>query len=840
MNQGLCAQAPPAAGGGTGQPSAATAAQPAAKTETPLARYVARDHLIFYVEFAGLDAHADAWKKTAAQRMLNDTPLGAMLEDVAGQLLEKALSASPNRKVSGAELVTLIKALGRNGWVLALNGTTKPTSPFVGTLVLRGAAAKDMKPITSRMLGMLMGDAKPRIDRKSGRVLVVVPSGPSPEAAWVWWPEKEDLVIGPSIGDVEAMLGVIDGKTPSALDHAVIKELARTEGTFTPLMTALVDCAAPPEISGPATPKMKEFFDKLRTEGGIQRLDYRWGFDDDALASVTRLVAPAPRKGILTAFDQPPIDPKNLIPMPEGVESFVLMSLSPAKIIEAISQLGPAGQVKGKLDELMEKVKSQNRIDFDKDVFNNMGPKMVVYLAPGRSAATTDEPAPTAAAAGGFDPSAILSSLQGSLPKPTLVAELRDPTSFGKALDAIMVAVNRELKARAIEKAAEDAAAATATPPAGGGVPPGPAAAGRGRRGAGAEAGGERPARKRSTRETPAPEFQLMPGPVKTYMLKVPSESPLKIGSPGVRPTIRMEGHYLAISTSAESARTALEVTRKKGWKPSADIEQAMAHVPSGTVLLAVGDTREIDPPVLASLPVTLQAQINTMIAMSSGGTSSAGPAGAPGQGGFPGATPGQPALGGQAGAMARRGMGQFGGPPGGSTSAGTGQGQSAGRSGGPPPGYVEMMSRGGSGGQAGGAPGATAGSAPTDAMIQLKVDPAKLPKAEELKALMFPATWAVAADGQSVRVVSREAFPSVMGTVGSGAVLTALFLPAFKAARARAEAAAAGAPPPGQPAGAVQPPAVAPPASLPAAPGRGGPPGGAGGRGGRRRAESD
>jgi hypothetical protein len=476
------------------------------------------------------------------------------------------------------------------------------------------------------------------------------------------------------------MLAVLDGKTPSAAEHPVLKELAKPEGSFTPVMTALVDFSAPAAIPNLPEPKMNEAFKNITTQAGIQRLDYRWGFDDDALASVTRLVAPSPRKGFLTAFDQPPLDPKSLLPMPEGVESFMVMSVSPAKLIEAISQLEPAGQLKGKLDELMEKVKSQNRVDFDKDVFKNVGPKMVLYAAPGRSAATTDEPPPAAA---GLDPSAILSSLQGSLPKPTLVAELRDPAAFGKALDAIMGAVNRELKAQAIEKAAEDAAAASTTPAGGAGAPSGPAAAGRMRRGAGGELGAERPARKRSGRETPAPEFQLMPGSVKTYMLKVPTDSPLKIGTPGVRPTIRMEGHYLAISTSAEAARAALEVTRKKGWKPSADVEQALAHVPSGTILLAVGDPRETDPAVLASLPGTLQASINTMIAMSSGAANAGAMGGtAPGQRGFPGAAPGGVAAGagGPPGGMGRSGGRFGGGPPGGATSADSGQGQFAGR----------------------------------------------------------------------------------------------------------------------------------------------------------------
>ena len=66
----------------------------------------------------------------------------------------------------------------------------------------------------------------------------------------------------------------------------------------------------------------------------------------------------------------------------------------------------------------------------------------------------------------------MLSSLGSALPKPTLVAELNDPKTFGKALDAVMIAVNKELKAKAIEKAAAEEAAEEA------GAGPGQAGAG--------------------------------------------------------------------------------------------------------------------------------------------------------------------------------------------------------------------------------------------------------------------------------------------------------------------------------------------------------------------------
>ena len=172
----LRAQAPPA-GTEKAAPTAA-AATSGATGSLPLARYVPREKLILYVEFAGLDAHAAAWKNTAAYKMLNETPLGVMLEEVAAQLLDKGMGYLPTRKVSGAELVTFLKAAARNGWVLSVGAGAKGSNPLVGTLVFRGAAAKDLKSITSRLLGMMMAaEPRPKIERKAGRVLIAVPRG---------------------------------------------------------------------------------------------------------------------------------------------------------------------------------------------------------------------------------------------------------------------------------------------------------------------------------------------------------------------------------------------------------------------------------------------------------------------------------------------------------------------------------------------------------------------------------------------------------------------------------------------------------------------------------------
>ena len=53
-----------------------------------LASYVPRQDLLLYLEFQGLDAQAEAWQKTAACRLLSETKLGALLEDMAIQAIE--------------------------------------------------------------------------------------------------------------------------------------------------------------------------------------------------------------------------------------------------------------------------------------------------------------------------------------------------------------------------------------------------------------------------------------------------------------------------------------------------------------------------------------------------------------------------------------------------------------------------------------------------------------------------------------------------------------------------------------------------------------------------------
>ena len=57
--------------------------------------------------------------------MLNETPLGVMLEEVAGQLVDKALTFMPNHRLSGPEIVKLVEGAAKGGWVFALHLNAK-------------------------------------------------------------------------------------------------------------------------------------------------------------------------------------------------------------------------------------------------------------------------------------------------------------------------------------------------------------------------------------------------------------------------------------------------------------------------------------------------------------------------------------------------------------------------------------------------------------------------------------------------------------------------------------------------------------------------------------------
>ena len=93
----------------------ASAAEPVASPS----RLLPKKGLVAYLEYDGLDAHAAAWKASAAGEIFNDTPAGSMLAELARQLLVRVLKEEPGVKVNAADLLGLPDDLVRQGFALA-------------------------------------------------------------------------------------------------------------------------------------------------------------------------------------------------------------------------------------------------------------------------------------------------------------------------------------------------------------------------------------------------------------------------------------------------------------------------------------------------------------------------------------------------------------------------------------------------------------------------------------------------------------------------------------------------------------------------------------------------
>ncbi len=215
---------------------------------------------------------------------------------------------------------------------------------------------------------------------------------------------------------------------------------------------------------------MTDFFRKLGAN--LKTFEYRAGFQEDALMTVVRIKASKPRQGFLRAFDQPSFDKSKLPPLPEGLETFAVTSVEPSSLIDLLAALPPQNGQPNPAAHLIEELKSSSRLDLQKDVLAHLGPKMAFYTLPPVASRAAEGGAGKGAAKDASTPAGLpglpgmnLAGMMGmgpqaSIPRGVLIAEVKNETAFGKGLDNLMVALNKQLRdqaADAAEKAAKDA-----------------------------------------------------------------------------------------------------------------------------------------------------------------------------------------------------------------------------------------------------------------------------------------------------------------------------------------------------------------------------------------------
>ena len=386
-------------------------------SKTSLARYVPRQDLIAYQEFDGLDAHADAWKNSAAYKLLNDTKLGALLEDLASQGLELVQqSTPPGKQVKPATVIDLVKHVARHGGVWAAWG--KADAPRPGRR--SSSSRRGDRPDVNRMLEAAMPAAARRkaADRavqKSGRTYHPIDQENG------WWFEKGDLVV---TNRPDHVIDVLDGKQPNAVDHPFRVALTKARDGFQPVATGFVDITALP----PMPPEAARLgFD------GLKRIELQWGFQDDALMGILSAVAPAPRRGVLALLDQPSFNIRSLPPLPAGLTGFTVLSIDLAKTYNQIISLAKEADPRGAdgFDQAEDVIRQRFGIDLRKDLLANLGPKLSIYAQPS-DADVAANPA-----------MAMIAQFTGL----TISAQVRDG-SMAKVIDPLITAINRIIEAQ--------------------------------------------------------------------------------------------------------------------------------------------------------------------------------------------------------------------------------------------------------------------------------------------------------------------------------------------------------------------------------------------------------
>ena len=511
----------------------------------PLARYFPAGDLVFYAEFQGLDAHAASWRKTATYRLLTETTTGAMLERTAEALLDRTLANAPMPSgvtLSGKEMLAIVEGMVKSGFAFGLNRRPDEPRPYSIGLVIAGAARGDSAAPIRRLLESAFADAKAKVETKAGGRKVTVTEGVETGGPGVaWWFEGQDLAFSVlATGGPDPLIDALEGKVPNATTHPLREELIRELDGFEPVGLAFV--------VREAFPAMPPQADRLGLDK-IERIDYRWGFRGDALVTMTRLLAPAPRTGLLALLDHPTFGAKDLPPLPPGSEDFTVFSLDPDKFYEQFVKIAVMGDpnAQGAAAATEDGFRGVTGLELRKDVLAHVGPRVVVYSIPTKGILATN-------------PFSGFVSGMVHAPKTVVSVQVRDPAGFAKSFKTLIAKANEVIRAQYGGADAERAKAIGFVP---------------------------------------------LKGMENSYVLNLPT---MGVAMPaGLRPTVVLGKSSLFFATTTEMARGVLALEGTKPAQPDAAMASVLKGLPDSIMALNVSDTRDsLLPEIVANLPTLI------------------------------------------------------------------------------------------------------------------------------------------------------------------------------------------------------------------------------------------
>jgi hypothetical protein len=388
---------------------------PGRKGAAALSRYPPLGDLALYLEFDGLDAHAAAWHASAAYKLLNETKLGTLLEDLVLQGVELVQEKSPrDQRTPGAEVVGVLKQIARDGFVVGMS-RRGPREVRLVAIVRHGD-----RPAFKRLLatadaagpGDGAGDKPgPLTIEKAGRTFHRLGT----RAAWLV--ENGDLILTDK-RNIDEIPAQPSGDQPNPVDQPFKPQMTKAEDGFLPAAVGFIDMAA-------LAPERDEFGLE-----GLKRIELQWGFQGDALLTRLRLSVPGPRTGLASLLDQPTFGIDSLPPLPANLTALSVLSVDVLKSFDQLDALVRPVSTEALNEPAELGTLARHGINLRQGVLRHLGPKLAFYAQAPRVADTK-----TAA-------SLLMSHVAGF----TLAAQVNDAVAAARGIDSLIKSFNPILR----------------------------------------------------------------------------------------------------------------------------------------------------------------------------------------------------------------------------------------------------------------------------------------------------------------------------------------------------------------------------------------------------------